>query len=51
LPLIASLAETVQLGHDAQKRTEVRMTFSLAGMPAWGEVSERASSESTADSS
>lgn len=29
LPLIASLAESVQLGHDAQERTEVRMTFSL----------------------
>lgn len=34
LPLIASLAEKVQLGHDAQKRTEVRMTFSLAAMAA-----------------
>jgi anti-sigma regulatory factor (Ser/Thr protein kinase) len=33
LPLIASLAETVQLGHDEQQRTEVRMTFSL-GDPA-----------------
>ena len=32
LPLIASLAEKVQLGHDALKRTEVRMTFSLAAM-------------------
>ncbi len=30
LPLIASLADAVQLGHDAQGRTEVRMTFSLA---------------------
>lgn len=30
LPLIASLAESVQLGRDAQDRTEVRMTFSLA---------------------
>jgi serine/threonine-protein kinase RsbW len=29
LPLIASLAESVQLGHDARERTEVRMTFSL----------------------
>jgi serine/threonine-protein kinase RsbW len=29
LPLIASLAESVQLGHDEQARTEVRMTFSL----------------------
>jgi hypothetical protein len=34
LPLIASLAEKVQLGHDAQKRTEVRMTFSLAAIAA-----------------
>ncbi len=30
LPLIASLAENVELGHDARERTEVRMTFSLA---------------------
>jgi serine/threonine-protein kinase RsbW len=30
LPLIASLADAVRLGHDAQGRTEVRMTFSLA---------------------
>lgn len=29
LPLIASLAENVQLGRDDQERTEVRMTFSL----------------------
>lgn len=29
LPLIASLAENVQLGRDEQDRTEVRMTFSL----------------------
>lgn len=29
LPLIASLAESVQLGRDEQERTEVRMTFSL----------------------
>lgn len=29
LPLIASLAENVQLGRDEQERTEVRMTFSL----------------------
>ena len=32
LPLIASLAEKVQLGHDARQRTEVRMTFSLAAL-------------------
>ncbi len=30
LPLIASLTDAVRLGHDAQGRTEVRMTFSLA---------------------
>lgn len=33
LPLIASLAESVQLGRDEQERTEVRMTFSLSGAP------------------
>jgi serine/threonine-protein kinase RsbW len=31
LPLIASLAESVRLGRDDQQRTEVRMSFSLAG--------------------
>ncbi len=31
LPLIASLAESVQLGRDEHQRTEVRMTFSLSG--------------------
>jgi serine/threonine-protein kinase RsbW len=31
LPLIASLAERVELGHDERARTEVRMTFSLNG--------------------
>jgi serine/threonine-protein kinase RsbW len=30
LPLIASLAESVQLGRDDQERTQVSMTFSLA---------------------
>jgi serine/threonine-protein kinase RsbW len=30
LPLIASLAETVRLGHGEDGRTEVRMTFSLS---------------------
>lgn len=29
LSLIAALAETVQLGHDSGKHTEVRMTFAL----------------------
>jgi serine/threonine-protein kinase RsbW len=33
LPLIASLAESVQLGRDEQERTEVRMTFSLLDTP------------------
>jgi anti-sigma regulatory factor (Ser/Thr protein kinase) len=33
LPLIASLAESVQLGRDEQERTEVRMTFSLLDAP------------------
>jgi anti-sigma regulatory factor (Ser/Thr protein kinase) len=33
LPLIASLAESVQLGRDEQDRTEVRMTFSLLDAP------------------
>jgi serine/threonine-protein kinase RsbW len=31
LPLIASLSEAVELGHDELRRTEVRMTFSLSG--------------------
>ncbi len=31
LPLIASLAERVELGHDERAHTEVRMTFSLNG--------------------
>jgi anti-sigma regulatory factor (Ser/Thr protein kinase) len=33
LPLIASLAESVQLGRDDRERTEVRMIFSLSGGP------------------
>jgi serine/threonine-protein kinase RsbW len=33
LPLIASLAETVRLGRDGEKHTEVRMTFSLTEPP------------------
>lgn len=33
LPLIASLAESVQLGRDEDERTEVRMTFSLYDSP------------------
>jgi serine/threonine-protein kinase RsbW len=34
LPLIASLAESLQLGRDTQDRTEVRMTFVLSGRHA-----------------
>jgi serine/threonine-protein kinase RsbW len=30
LSLIAALAQTVQLGHDSEEHTEVRMTFTLA---------------------
>jgi serine/threonine-protein kinase RsbW len=33
LPLIASLAEAVQLGHGEDRRTEVCMTFSLNNSP------------------
>jgi serine/threonine-protein kinase RsbW len=33
LPLIASLAESVQLGRDDNERTEVRMTFALTDSP------------------
>lgn len=33
LPLIASLAESVELGHDEQRRTEVRMRFLLSEPP------------------
>jgi serine/threonine-protein kinase RsbW len=33
LPLIASLAESVNLGRDEDEHTEVRMTFSLTGPP------------------
>lgn len=40
LPLIASLAESVQLGRDEQERTEVCMTFSLSD----GQASDGASS-------
>jgi serine/threonine-protein kinase RsbW len=34
LPLIASLTENLELGHDAQGRTEVRMRFRLSEPPA-----------------
>lgn len=48
LPLIASLAETVQLGHDGHKRMEVRMTFLLSDRPDRCELSEEQSSGSLA---
>lgn len=34
LSMIAALAEEVQLGHDSEQHTEVRMTFSLNGAMA-----------------
>jgi anti-sigma regulatory factor (Ser/Thr protein kinase) len=34
LPLIASLTESLELGHDAQGRTEVRMRFRLSEPPS-----------------
>lgn len=37
LPLIASLAESVQLGRDERERTEVCMTFSLSPGAARGQ--------------
>lgn len=51
LPLIASLTESLQLGRDAQDRTEVRMTFLLSdghhrpaqgldGEATWAELSD-----------
>lgn len=39
LPLIASLAENVQLGHDPNEHTEVRMTFVLNGRTGQERVS------------
>jgi anti-sigma regulatory factor (Ser/Thr protein kinase) len=33
LSLIAALAETVQLGHDVEEHTEVRMTFTVVDEP------------------
>lgn len=47
LPLIASLAENVQLGRDEEERTEVRMTFSLYDELA--RYDETASSRTAAD--
>ena len=47
LPLIASLAESVQLGRDEHERTEVCMTFSLSGAPHTRWQSTRAREAST----
>jgi serine/threonine-protein kinase RsbW len=47
LPLIASLAESVQLGRDEQERTEVQMTFSLSPEPHSGFASSSGSAESS----
>jgi serine/threonine-protein kinase RsbW len=44
LPLIASLAENVQLGRDEEEHTEVRMTFSLYDAPHHYEGGSGASS-------
>jgi serine/threonine-protein kinase RsbW len=41
LPLIASLTESLQLGHDEHERTEVRMMFSLTGAPQPYAVADR----------
>jgi serine/threonine-protein kinase RsbW len=49
LPLIASLAENVQLGRDEEEHTEVRMTFSLFNVPHHYEDS--GASSTAADSS
>jgi serine/threonine-protein kinase RsbW len=47
LPLIASLAESVQLGRDEHDRTEVRMTFSLSDTPTriWADGARRSRGE------
>jgi serine/threonine-protein kinase RsbW len=47
LPLIASLAESVQLGRDQQDRTEVRMTFSLSAAPHHYESARGSVTDST----
>jgi anti-sigma regulatory factor (Ser/Thr protein kinase) len=41
LSMIAALAEEVQLGHDSDQHTEVRMTFSLNGSAEHGSTAER----------
>ncbi len=50
LPLIASLAESVQLGRDEQERTEVCMTFSLSdGLPDGARSTSPAGEGASAD--
>jgi anti-sigma regulatory factor (Ser/Thr protein kinase) len=51
LPLIASLAESVQLGRDERERTEVCMTFCLSDSPAlqWPEAEDRPRNGSPGD--
>jgi serine/threonine-protein kinase RsbW len=51
LPLIASLAESVQLGRDEHERTEVRMTFSLSDGPNRYETAYGSVADSTLPSS
>ncbi len=43
LSMIAALAEEVQLGHDSEQHTEVRMTFSLNGSGEHVATGQRAS--------
>jgi anti-sigma regulatory factor (Ser/Thr protein kinase) len=47
LPLIASLAGSLQLGRDEQDRTEVRMTFSLITAPHHYETTYGSVTDST----
>jgi serine/threonine-protein kinase RsbW/stage II sporulation protein AB (anti-sigma F factor) len=42
LPLIATLAESLELGKGADEQTEVRMTFNLDGVAADGLVGRSA---------
>jgi anti-sigma regulatory factor (Ser/Thr protein kinase) len=49
LPLIASLTESLRLGHDQQERTEVRMTFSLTEAPHRYATADRHAVSGSAD--
>lgn len=49
LPLIASLTENVELGHDGEERTEVRMTFSLTAPLLHDGAAAGQAASSTAD--